>query len=249
MLLVGGGGGGCCCHGGMGPDGGGGGWLPGGGGGGGIIPTGKSSRAEVEPSQPQQHAGTLDSALPPPTAQTQSIFTHTHNKGALLIDQTEIIYLKRATKKRHLAEIGVCAPTRRTLVLTHGMSVWSCTLAHWRRWGLHPRRRHTVGVGGHRRASHARHRRREAVRSSGTAGHAVVVPALGGARIHPRRPVMLRTTNAVRLWLRPCLGGGGGLPADHWWLVTVGSRRSRRPSLGDGMASGGGQRSLSQFGH
>lgn len=163
---------------------------------------------------------------------------------------------KTGEKKRHLAEILVVldshtpAPTWRTLALTHGMSVWPRGLAHWRRRGLHPRRRHTVRVGGHGRASHARHRGRVAVRSP---GHAVVVPVLGRAGVHPRRPVMLCTTNAFRLrsrfspWQEK--GVGNFLPADHWWLVIAASRWSRCPSLGDGMTSGGGDRSLSQFGH
>lgn len=86
-----------------------------------------------------------------------------------------------------------------SLALTHRMSVRTWTLAHWRRWGLHPWRWHAVRVGGHRRASHAWHRGRVAVRASGGSLHAVVAPVLSWAGIHPRRPVMLHRTKILRL--------------------------------------------------
>lgn len=79
------------------------------------------------------------------------------------------------------------------LALTHRMSMRTWTLAHWRRWGLHPWWWHAVRVGGHGRASHAWHRGRVAVRASGGSGHAVVAPVLSWAGIHPRRPVMLQS--------------------------------------------------------
>lgn len=75
----------------------------------------------------------------------------------------------------------------------------SRSLAHGRRRGLHPGWRQAIGVGRHRRSSHAGHRRRKTVRSSRTTGpsgpsrHAVKVPVLGWTRTHPRRPVLLNT--------------------------------------------------------
>lgn len=137
----------------------------------------------------------------------------------------------------------------RLSALTHRMSVRAWILAHWRRWGLHPGWRHAIRVGGHRRASHARHWGREAVRSS---GHAVEASVLGWSRIHPRRPVMLHITYTFRFKSRlfPSQGNESSiLAADHRWLVTVSSRSPRCPALVDGMSSRGGDWSLSQFGH
>lgn len=141
------------------------------------------------------------------------------------------------------------APSIRLPALTHRMSVRAWILAHWRRWGLHPGWRHAIRVGGHRRASHAWHWGREAVRSS---GHAVVASVLGWSRIHPRRPVMLQITYTFRFQSRlfPSQGNESSiLAADHRWLATVSSRWPRRPALVDGMSSRGGDWSLSQFGH
>lgn len=81
-------------------------------------------------------------------------------------------------------------------LITHVVSVRSWALAHGRRGRLHPGGRQTIGVGGHRRASHAGHRGREAVgssRATRSSMHSMVVPAFSWTRAHPWRPVLLYT--------------------------------------------------------
>lgn len=83
-------------------------------------------------------------------------------------------------------------------VLTHRVAMRPWALAHGRGRGLHPWRRHAIGVGGHRGASHVGHGRREIVRSSMAtrpSRHAMEVPVLSWTRTHPRGPVVLHTVS------------------------------------------------------
>ncbi len=82
----------------------------------------------------------------------------------------------------HYAELQV--------ILTHGMSGGCWDLAHWRRGWLHPGWRHTIGIWRHMRATHVWHWWREVVRATMTLVHAMVIPVISMAWIHPRRTIL-----------------------------------------------------------
>lgn len=76
------------------------------------------------------------------------------------------------------------------VILTHGVSGGCWDLAHWRRGWLHPGWRHTIGIWRHMRAAHVWHWWRIVVRATMTLVHAMEIPVIIMAWIHPRRTIL-----------------------------------------------------------